>query len=176
MKLKIIGSILMVALALTLTSCSSKADAEAQAIPEKSSDYNTQFNFATQNLDGSTFSLADFQGKVVIVDLWDTWCPPCRMEIPHFVDLYSEYKDQGFVMIGLALGRDGKNAVDQFIADNGINYINGFINQDVVAKLGEPRSIPTTYVFDQNGNLYKKYVGYNDKSIFEADINALLNI
>lgn len=176
MKLKIMGSILMVALALTLTSCSNKADAESQAIPEKSSEYNTQYNFITQQLDGSELSLADFQGKVVIVDLWDTWCPPCRMEIPHFIELYSEYKDQGFVMVGLAFGRDGKPAVDQFILEYGINYINGIVNQDVIAKLGQPRGIPTTYVIDQNGNIYQKYVGYTDKSTFEADIKALLNL
>jgi thiol-disulfide isomerase/thioredoxin len=176
MKSKVIGSILMLALALTLTSCSSNDAGEAQAAAVKSSDYNTQFSFATQKLDGSDLTLADFKGKVVIVDLWDTWCPPCRMEIPHFIELYSQYKDQGFVMVGLAFARDGKPAVDQFIDDYGINYINGLVNQDVVAKLGQPTGIPTTYVFDQNGNIYKKYVGYTDKSVFEADIKTLLNI
>jgi cytochrome c biogenesis protein CcmG/thiol:disulfide interchange protein DsbE len=179
MKLKFIGSILMVALLLTLSACSNNTDGEAQAAEKTAAntgEYNTQFNFATQNLDGSDLKLADYKGKVVIVDMWDTWCPPCRKGIPEFVELYNEYKDQGLVIIGLAFGRDGKPAVDQFVADNGVSYINGMINQDVVNKLGQPRGIPTTFVIDQNGNIYKKYTGYNPKKVFEDDIKALLSI
>lgn len=179
MKLKLIGSILMIALALTITACSNNNEGEAQAAErstEQSSEYNSQFNFATQKLDGSDLQLADYKGKVVIVDMWDTWCPPCRKGIPEFVELYNEYKDQGLVIVGLAFGRDGKPAVDQFVADNGVSYINGMINQDVVNKLGQPRGIPTTFIIDQNGNIYKKYTGYNPKSVFVADIKALLNI
>lgn len=170
--------IVMIA-AISIVACSGNSgDGEAKAAekPAVSSEYNTQYNFTTQNLDGSDLRLADYKGKVVIVDLWDTWCPPCRQEIPHFIDLYTQYKDQGFVMVGLAFGREGKSAVDQFVAANGINYINGVINQDVVDKLGQPEGIPTTFVIDQNGNVYKKYTGYRDKSVFEADIKALLSI
>lgn len=178
MKLKkLVTGIMMFAMAATFMACSSNSDSEAQAA-EKSvtSEYNTQYNFTTKLVDGSDISLADYEGKVLIVDLWDTWCPPCRMEIPHFIELYSEYKDKGFVMVGLAFGQEGPQAVEQFIKDNGVNYVNGFVNEEVIAKLGRPSGIPTTYVIDQNGNIYKKYVGYKEKSVFEADIKALLNI
>lgn len=174
---RFVGGIMLVAAAIALAACGEKNEGQAQAAEKSStsSEYNTQYNFATQLVDGKDVKLEDYKGKVVIVDLWDTWCPPCRMEIPHFIDLYSKYQDKGFVMLGLAFGREGQQAVEQFISDNGVNYINGYVNQDVIAKLGQPRGIPTTFVIDQNGNLYKKYTGYTEKSVFEADITALLS-
>lgn len=179
MMLKKIGySMLVLLTVFALVACSgdnTKGDAQA-AEKSVTSEYNTQFNFTTQKLDGSELKLADYKGKVVIVDMWDTWCPPCRKGIPEFVELHNEYKEQGLVIVGLAFGRDGKPAVDQFVATNGVSYVNGMINQDVVNKLGQPRGIPTTFVIDQNGNIYKKYTGYNAKSVFEADIKTLLNI
>lgn len=174
---KIIGRGLSFLLVIAFVACSgNNSQGEAKAAESDNSEYSNKYNFTTQRLDGSEFKLSDFEGKVVIVDMWDTWCPPCRMEIPHFIDLYSQYEDKGFVMVGLAFGREGKPAVDKFVADNGINYINGVVNQDVIDKLGQPQGIPTTFVIDQNGNVYKKYTGYRDKSVFEADIKSLLNI
>jgi len=182
--IKIFASLFSILALFALTACSgndSQANAQAAEADNASNslaatEYNNAFNFATQKLDGSALALEHYKGKVVIVDLWDTWCPPCRREIPHFIDLYSEYQDQGFVMIGLAFGQEGQKAVEEFVQEYGINYVNGYVNQDVIDKFGQPRGIPTTYVIDQNGNVYKKYVGYNDKSVFEADIKALLNI
>jgi len=167
---------LLIAVVLSLAACNGNREGQAMAAEKStaSSEYNSQYNFTTQLLGGGDVRLQDFKGKVIIVDLWDTWCPPCRMEIPHFIELHSEYQDKGFVMLGLAFGQEGQMAVEKFIEDNGINYINGFVTQDVILKLGQPQGIPTTFVFDQNGDLYKKYVGYRDKSVFEADINALL--
>ena len=166
------------ALSLMFLGCS-KADGENASDVSKTKtkvEYNQQYNFTVETLSGEQIALSDYQGKVVIVDLWDTWCPPCRMEIPHFIELYNEYNDQGFEMIGLAFGRDGLPAVKEFIEEYGINYINATVNQDVINRLGSPRGIPTTYVFDQTGNIHQKYVGYREKSIFENDIKTLLGL
>jgi cytochrome c biogenesis protein CcmG/thiol:disulfide interchange protein DsbE len=173
---KLFKSMLILVAAVAFTACS-KSEGEAQAADDvaTASTYNTQFDFVTQRLDGSELRLSDWQGKVVIVNMWDTWCPPCRMEIPDFIELYDEYEDDGFVMIGLAFARDGQAAVEQFVKENNVDYINGYINQDVLNKLGQPRGIPTTFVFDQNGNVYEKYTGYREKSVFEDDIKNLLS-
>lgn len=172
----IVGFILLAA-TLVFVACSNGNEGQVQAAVKSASTsvYNDQYNFTTQKLGGGELKLSDYKGKVVIVDLWDTWCPPCRMEIPHFIDLYNDYQDKGFVMIGLAFGQEGPQAVEKFIKDYGINYVNGYINQDVIARFGEPRGIPTTYVIDQNGNVVKKYVGYTEKSVFEAEIKSLLS-
>lgn len=175
---KFLTGLLLITALLALTACSGdKAQSDVKAAESQASaDYNPKYDFTAQKLDGSEFKLSDFEGKVVIIDFWDTWCPPCRKGIPDFVELYNTYKDQGLVIIGLAFGQQGKPAVEQFVKDYNVTYINGLMNQDVVDRFGTPRSIPTTYIIDQKGNVHQKYVGLVEKKIFEKEILSLLNI
>jgi cytochrome c biogenesis protein CcmG/thiol:disulfide interchange protein DsbE len=133
------------------------------------------YDFELKDLDGKTHRLSDFRGKVVILDFWDTWCPPCRHEIPGFVELQKEYKDDGFVMIGVAFARYGPDAVREFMKDYKINYVNLIGDQKVVDGYGGITSIPTTFVIDKEGNIYKKHVGFKAKSVFEKEIKELLD-
>ena len=71
-------------------------------------------SFTLQDLEGNQISLSDFRGKVVILDFWATWCPPCAKEVPHFVALHEQYKDQGFAMVGISTDRKGVSAVKSF--------------------------------------------------------------
>ncbi|RPH90824.1 MAG: TlpA family protein disulfide reductase [Calditrichaeota bacterium] len=156
--------------------CSKKEKSVETSKPKVDSAYNQRYNFSVKTVDGKNISLEDFKGKVVIVDMWDTWCPPCRMEIPHFIELQRQYQSKGFEMIGIAFGRYGLQAVQQFVVDNNINYVNAIATDDVMSRFGEIDGIPTTFVIDQNGNIYKKYIGYNGKTVFENDIKKLLNL
>jgi peroxiredoxin len=133
------------------------------------------YDFELKDLDGKSHRLSDFRGKVVILDFWDTWCPPCRKEIPGFVELQKEYKDDGFVMIGVAFARYGPDAVREFMKDYKINYVNLIGDQKVVDGYGGITSIPTTFVIDKEGNIYKKHVGFKAKSVFEKEIKELLD-
>ncbi|HOT97895.1 MAG TPA: TlpA disulfide reductase family protein [bacterium] len=132
--------------------------------------------FELMSTEGKKITLADYRGKVVIVDFWDTWCPPCRMEIPHFIELYSQYKSKGFEMLGVVLGREGKQKVLDFIQSNKINYTNAYSTDAFLDAYGPIDGIPTTFVIDQQGRIYKSYTGYRDKSVFEGDIKALLKL
>ena len=132
--------------------------------------------FELTSTDGKKITLADYKGKVVIVDFWDTWCPPCRMEIPHFIELYSQYKAKGFEMLGVVLGREGKAKVLDFIKTNNINYPNAYSTEAFLNAYGPIEGIPTTFVIDQKGYIYKTYTGYRDKAVFEGDIKALLKL
>ncbi len=134
------------------------------------------YNFTLTTLDGKKITLGDFKGKALIIDVWDTWCPPCKAEIPHFVELYKEYHSKGLDILGVAGGRYGKAAVEKFIKDYGINYKSAIIDQDFNKGFGGIYNIPTTFVIDKDGNIYKKYVGYNDKSVFESDVKAILGL
>ncbi len=176
--IKFFSGLLMITAFLLLAACSGdKPQSEVKAAEnEMSTEYNSQYDFTAEKLDGSEFKLSDFAGKVVIIDFWDTWCPPCRKGIPDFVDLYNTYNEQGLVIIGLAFGQQGKPAVEQFVKEYNITYVNGLVNQDVVSRFGTPRSIPTTYIIDQKGNVHQKYVGLVEKSVFEKEILSLLNI
>jgi peroxiredoxin len=142
-------------------------------------------DFSIPDLAGKTITLSDFKGKVVILDFWDTWCPPCRKEIPDFVTLYNENKDKGLVIIGLAFGREGKDKVVQFSKDKEITYPVVIATDKVVEDFGPFDGIPTTFIIDKKGNIIEhisdedgkpadRYVGFTEKSEFEKVIAPLL--
>jgi cytochrome c biogenesis protein CcmG/thiol:disulfide interchange protein DsbE len=131
-------------------------------------------SFTLQDLKGNQVSLSDFKGKVVVLDFWATWCPPCVKEIPHFIELYEQYKDQGFAMVGISLDREGVSVVKSFAQKYKINYPILMADGQVDKAYGGIASIPTTFVIDSAGNIRQKYIGYRDKAVFEADIKALL--
>ncbi len=125
-------------------------------------------------LDGRTLDLDALKGRIVIIDFWATWCPPCRMESPHFVSLYKTYQPR-VEILGISLDQQGASVVGPFVKAQGITYPVAMGQDGALANAyGGVRGIPTTFVIDQQGQIYKKYVGYQDADTFEADIKALL--
>lgn len=130
--------------------------------------------FTLQDLNGKNVSLSDFKGKVVILDFWATWCAPCVQEIPHFIELYNQYKDKGFAMVGISLDQADISVVKSFVQKLKVNYPIMMGDGKVDKAYGEILSIPTTFVIDPAGNIRQKYIGYHDKAVFENDIKILL--
>jgi peroxiredoxin len=130
--------------------------------------------FSLADISGKQVKLSDFKGKVVILDFWATWCPPCRMEIPHFISLYNDYKEHGLEIVGVSLDKNGIQAVVPFVEQKGINYISLIGGPQVATLYGGIRSIPTAFVIDREGRIASKHIGYKDRSAFEKDIVPLL--
>jgi peroxiredoxin len=120
------------------------------------------------DVEGKAMKLSDFRGKVVILDFWATWCPPCRVEIQ------KKYADKGFTMIGVSLDREGPSIVKPFIAKFGMNYPVVMGNQKVAADYGGITAIPTTFIIDRQGFIVAGYQGFTMQSIFESVIAGLL--
>jgi peroxiredoxin len=126
------------------------------------------------DVDGRPVKLSDFKGKVVILDFWATWCPPCRAEIPGFVALQSKYADKGFTMIGVSLDQQGASVVKPFMNKFGMNYPVVIGNEKIVADYGGIEAIPTTFVIDRQGNVVAAYQGFTKQATFESVIGPLL--
>jgi thiol-disulfide isomerase/thioredoxin len=136
------------------------------------------FSFALPDTKGNTISLADFQGKVVIVDIWGTWCPPCRREIPHFVALYDKYRKDGLEMVGINYERveesEWIDTIESFVAENGVTYpclIGDEATQEMVPDF---RGFPTTLFIDRSGTVRAKKVGSATAERLEAIVLELL--
>jgi thiol-disulfide isomerase/thioredoxin len=115
-------------------------------------------------LDGQTTKLADYEGKVLVVDLWATWCGPCKAEIPHLIEIANEYKDKGVHVIGLTNEDPETDAdiVKQFSEMFKINYPIGWADGAMQAELMRGRgAIPQTYIIGRDGKILKHFVGFN---------------
>lgn len=135
---------------------------------------STAPDFSLPDLDGKTVRLSDFAGQVRIVDFWATWCPPCRKEIPHFQALHEKYGSRGLTLIGVALDETGADVVRPFVEEQKMTYTSVIGNHEVARQYGGIDAIPTTFVIDRHGKVFRKYVGYRDYETFEADVKILL--
>ena len=127
-----------------------------------------------QSPDGQPVRFADLKGKVVVVDFWATWCPPCIKEIPGYVDLQEKYRDRGLVIVGISLDQQGPGVVRTFMERNKINYPIAMGDQDVVDAFGGVEGIPTTFLIDREGRIRHRKVGAMEQSEYEPIISSLL--
>lgn len=138
--------------------------------------YPPSYNITSSN---NLVNLSDFKGKVLILDFWATWCPPCRKGIPDLIELKNEFKNSEFEIIGISLdgitrGGATKNDVIPFIKDYGINYpiLDG--DENIAQQYGGIRSIPTSFVIDKEGFIVSYYQGLIAKEQYLNDINKAL--
>lgn len=131
--------------------------------------------FTLPDLDGNDVSLSDFEGKVVVLDLWATWCPPCRQEVPLLVSLYEELGDRGLVVVGVGLDEGGVRVLRPFAEENGVTYPILIGNRTVQAAYGVT-GIPTTFMIGRDGRVAAKHVGFHPSmaEAMRADIERLL--
>ena len=133
-------------------------------------------DFTLRNGDGEAYSLSDFKGKMVILNFWATWCPPCKREIPDFIELYEKYEEQGLVILGVSVDQGGWMVTKEFVDKAGINYPIVMANRDVIYQYGGIKSIPTTYVINQKGHIAGQFTGYRSKNVWEEQIKSVLGL
>lgn len=130
--------------------------------------------FSVVDLEGQPLRLSELRGKVVILDFWATWCPPCREEIPGFVELQAEYGDQGLVIIGFSVDDGDLGGVRAFMKEFRMNYPVAVADRELQALYGPIRYVPTTFVIDRAGRIVSEHVGSRGKRAYEKEVKALL--
>lgn len=157
-----------------LLACSgSKEQPKEKRETKKKSTFIEVADFTLPTLDSDKISLSDFKGKVIILDFWATWCGPCRVEMPGFVELQTEYGERGLQILGVSLdGEIKREEVEDFCRRYYVNYP-VLMDNGEVARSFNVIAIPTTYIIDREGNLFKKYIGAREKETFKNDIEPL---
>ncbi len=124
-------------------------------------------------INGGTWSLEADRGKVVLLNFWATWCPPCRMETPGLVSIHNRFVNQGFSVVGVSLDDDPKAVVPEFARKYGVPYpmvvpASGFGLSDGI------ESLPTSLLIDRHGKVAKTYIGMVTESALSHDVEELL--
>ncbi|TYB31941.1 MAG: TlpA family protein disulfide reductase [Candidatus Mcinerneyibacterium aminivorans] len=176
MKKILIGLVLVV---LIFTGCSGGNSQKGSETSEKAENQSAQKlsklpSFELKDLDGEIYTEESFKNKVLLIDFWATWCPPCRKEIPGFINLYKKYKDKGLEVIGISLDED-INKLESFVEEEQINYTVLIGNKEVAQAFGGIQGIPTTFIVDRDGNVVFKQVGLASEKKFEQQIKKVLD-
>jgi len=125
-----------------------------------------------KDVNGNVISSEQFKGKVIVVDFWATWCGPCRMEIPGYIELQKKYRKDGLVIIGVSCDQD-KNApqtVKNFMQKSGMNYQVVMADEDIQMAFGGMDAIPTTFIIDRAGKIRERKVGAEPTAEYEATL------
>jgi peroxiredoxin len=148
----------------TVRAASLKPDNERKQAPD----------FTLKDANGKPVRLSDFRGKVVLLDFWATWCGPCKVEIPWFIDIQRKNKDRGFEVLGVAMDDEGWEVVKPFINEIGVNY-RVVIGNDITAQMyGGVDALPMTFLIDRTGKIAVVHVGLTAKKEFEDGVEELL--
>ncbi len=130
--------------------------------------------FCAEGREGKTVHLSDYRGKVVLLDFWATWCDPCRLEIPWFIDMQRKNKDKGFEVLGVSMDEEGWEVVKPFMKDVGMNYRVLIGNDKTTEMYGGVDALPTTFLIDRQGKIAAVHVGLASRKDFEDGVEQLL--
>jgi len=121
-------------------------------------------DFVSPDLSGAPVRLSDHQGKVILLNFWATWCPPCRAEMPSMEKLYQAYRDRGLVILAISSDRGGKSVVEPYVQERGLTFAVLLDPEgEVFAQYGV-RGLPTSYLLDRRGRVFSADVGARDWS------------
>ncbi len=132
-------------------------------------------DFDLENIAGGRLQLSSLRGKAVIIDFWDTWCPPCRKALPSLEAVSKAYPDD-LVVIGVAFRREGIEKVRQYVSENKLTFPMVVADKkfQVAKDFGGVQSIPTTFMVDRNGVITEVWVGGHSQAEYDAGVKKAL--
>ena len=161
---KSIFLVILVSLVTLLPACQGKADDESHA-PD----------FTLLNLSGDTVNLSDYRGKVVLINFFATYCPPCRMEMPDFVNLQKKYAKKGFTVLAISVDNEPEKMLPPFVERLGLNFPILLATSKVLKDYGNIYALPVTFVLDRDHKVIKKFTGMVNEEELDPMIADLLS-
>ena len=158
-------------LMLCVDGCGSRLN---EAHVRKEQDRKGAPDFKLKDASGADVKLSDYRGKVVLLNFWATWCGPCKVEIPWFIDFEKQYKDRDFAVLGVSMDDDGWKSVNPYVADRKINYRVVIGSDEVTTLYGGVDSLPTTFIIDRDGKVASVHIGLVSKLTYQDEITKLL--
>jgi thiol-disulfide isomerase/thioredoxin len=131
-------------------------------------------DFELQNLNGGSLRLSNLRGKAVLLNFWATWCGPCKVEMPWFVELQKEYGPQGFQIVGVAMDDASNDDIAKFAKDMGVNYPILLGKEAVGLSYGGVNVLPTTFFLNRDGKVIAREFGLQSRSVFVDHIKEAL--
>ena len=119
-------------------------------------------NFSLSGLDGKMINIADYKGKVVFLNIWATWCPPCVQEMPSMEKLYQELKDEEFEILAVSIDASGDEAVIPFMKEYGLSFPALLDTNSSIKSLYQTTGVPETFIIDKDGIIADKIIGPRD--------------
>jgi thiol-disulfide isomerase/thioredoxin len=132
-------------------------------------------DFSLESLDGKTMRLSDLRGKAVLLNFWATWCGPCKIEMPWFVDLQNKYGSQGLQIVGVAMDDASKEDIGKFAKDMGVNYPILIGKESVGDQYGGVPALPESFLIARDGKIVDKIIGLRGKAEIEDAIKKALD-
>lgn len=167
---------LALAAIVVLGSCTTTSSSAHSAAAEKQSpDRKLAPDFTLTDSNGQPVKLSDYRGKVVLLNFWATWCGPCQIEIPWFIEFEQQLKSKGFEVVGVSMDEEGWKAVKPYIAERKINY-RILLGDETVSQLyGGLDALPTTFLIDRDGKFaFSPHIGLAGKNEYLSEIQSLL--
>jgi peroxiredoxin len=163
---------MVVSLMLVIGINLSRKQTRPAAVPEGKGE--TAPDFTLQTVDGKTVHLSDFRGKAVLLNFWATWCAPCKIEMPWFVDLQKTYGPQGLQIVGVAMDDASPKDIEDFAKEMGVNYPVLIGKETVGDAYGGVQFLPETFYIDRNGRVVDRAFGLKGRGEIEDDIKKIV--
>ena len=130
--------------------------------------------FSLKDTNGNIFSSAQLAGKPAVINFFATWCPPCKAEIPGFVEVYNKHRSKGFELVGISLDKDTRENLPGFLMSNKVGYRILFGDLATARAYGGVSALPTTFFVGKDGEIKNIHIGYMEKDAFDKEVMKLL--